>query len=78
MKIIVLVTPNSSVDRVGDKFLDEKGREVLRIKIRQIPEEGKANKAVLELLSSHLKIEKKNLFQTSGFTSRLKTFEIRT
>lgn len=76
MKIRVLVTPNASFNTVGESFLDERGQEVLRVRIQQVPEKGKANKAVLELLSTHLKGEKKNIIQISGFTSRLKTFEI--
>lgn len=77
MKIRVFVTPNASVNTVGESFLDERGQEVLRIRIQQVPEKGKANKAVLELLSTHLKVEKKKLLQISGFTSRFKTFEIK-
>ncbi len=45
----------------------------LKIKVTAIPEKGKANQAVIKLLSKYLGIPKSAMTITSGETSKLKT-----
>lgn len=52
----------------------EEGR--LKIKVTVPPEGGKANRAVVELLSKTLKVPKSSIEITKGETSRIKTVRI--
>ena len=45
---------------------------IIKVKITEIPENGKANKAIIELFSKTLKIPKKNIEIVSGFTNSIK------
>lgn len=46
---------------------------IIKVKIREIPENGKANKAIIELFSKTFKIPKKNIEIIKGQTSSNKT-----
>jgi len=65
--LYIKVTPKASGDKIG-KVLDG----MLKIYVRAVPENGQANKAVIELLSNSLKIAKSNISIDSGFTSNKK------
>lgn len=69
MVIQVKVTPSSREDRVLGQ--DEAGTYKLRV--RAAADKGKANQAVVDLLSSYFQKPKRNIIIKSGFTSRLKT-----
>lgn len=47
-----------------------------KIKTPIIPEKGKANKAVVDILSKHLDIPKSQIFLISGQASSIKRFKI--
>ena len=47
--------------------------DIIKVKIREIPENGKANKAIIELFSKTFKIPKKNIEIIKGQTSSNKT-----
>ena len=57
----IKVTPKASSDKIG-KIIDES----LKIYVRAVPENGQANKAVIELLSDSLKLAKSNISIVSG------------
>lgn len=65
------VTPNASKNRMG-KILDGH----LKIYVVALPENGQANKLVIELLSEWLKISKTNISIVQGLTSPLKVINI--
>lgn len=44
--------------------------------VREVPEKGKANVAVLKSISEHLNIPKSHIKITSGFASKQKSIEI--
>ncbi len=69
--LYVKVTPKASSDKIG-KILDG----TLKIYVRAVPENGQANKAVIELLSDSLKIAKSNISIDSGFTFNKKTVSL--
>jgi hypothetical protein len=48
----------------------------LKVKIKEIPEKGKANKELIGFLSKTLKIAKSNIKIVKGETSRIKKVEI--
>ncbi len=49
----------------------------LKVAVTAVPEKGKANKAVVEVLSEALRIPKSNIDLVAGASSRDKTFAIR-
>ena len=49
----------------------------LKVGVTQAPEKGKANKAVIELLSKSLRLRKSQIELLSGETSRQKRFLVR-
>jgi uncharacterized protein len=72
MKIEVIVRPNSRIELV--EVLAE--NKSFRIKVNAPPEDGKANKKVIELLSDFLKVPKSKIELVSGFKSKKKIFKV--
>ncbi len=66
----VRVTPKAAADRL----VVEEGN--YRIYVTAVPEDGKANKAVIALLAKHLGIAKSKLELVRGETARDKVFRI--
>jgi uncharacterized protein YggU (UPF0235/DUF167 family) len=70
MKIAVRVKPRSRVEEVsgeGDSYV---------VRVKEPPIEGRANRAVLRLLASHLGVPESCLRIVSGFSSRNKVIEV--
>ena len=67
----VKVTPKASKNRIGSIFNNN-----LKIYVTVAAEAGQANKAVIELLSDSLKINKSNILIVQGLTSSTKTISI--
>lgn len=59
----IKVTPKASTNRIG-KILNN----CLKIYVTAAPENGQANKAVVDLLATALKMAKNSLFITQGLT----------
>lgn len=72
MKLFLTVQPNAKVTRA--ELID---RNHLKVFVKASPKEGKANQAVLEVLSDYLKIPKSFLILRSGFASRNKVVEVK-
>jgi uncharacterized protein (TIGR00251 family) len=70
-RIRVKVLPRSSRNQVIGKEGD-----VFKVKLTSPPVEGKANKALIELLAKRLRIAKGRIEIISGKSSRLKTVRI--
>ena len=69
--IQVKITPNSSKNAIiGWR------EEVLCIRIKAVPEKGRANEELIEFLSEQLHIPKSNIEIVSGHTSRRKKLKI--
>lgn len=71
MKITVKVKTNSG--RCIVTQLDECTYEV---KVKSLPEKGKANAEVIEVLSKYFKVPKSNINILAGFTNKNKIVEI--
>lgn len=70
MKIQVKVKPNSSTEelsREGDSFM---------VKVKEPPQEGRANQAVIRLLAEHFGVPQSQIKILSGFRSRNKVIEV--
>ena len=71
------VTPRAGREEIGNGMTDENGAFYLPIKTRAVPEDGKANAAVVALLASSFNLPKSRLEITRGATARYKTIAYR-
>ncbi|GKY86887.1 DUF167 domain-containing protein [Sinisalibacter aestuarii] len=69
-EIAVRVTPKAAKNAVTE------GEGGLRVSVTTVPEDGKANKAVVKLLATALGVPKSRLTLTRGATSRDKVFRL--
>ena len=70
------LTPKSSKDAVeGIEALSD-GRRVLKARVRAVPEDGKANEALLRLLAKWLDLPIRALSLSSGASGRTKVIRI--
>jgi len=76
IRLAVKVTPKASADRIQGWAEDEDGERVLKIAVTAVPEDGKANKAVIALLAKRLKLPKSAFEIASGHAARRKTLLI--
>lgn len=76
IKLFVKVAPKASATQIRGVETLSSGQDVLKVFVTVVPEDGKANKAVITLLSKSLKIAKSHFTILQGETSRLKTFLI--
>jgi len=67
------VTPKSARDEILGLREGAGGEVSLAVKVRAQPEQGKANKAVIQLLASSLELPKSRLAVASGAADRNKT-----
>lgn len=71
MKINIKVKPSSRKNEV--KVISN---GILEVRVTAVPEKGKANKAVIELLSKHFKVPKSSIQIIRGQSSKEKIIEI--
>lgn len=76
MRLTVRVTPNAPADEIVSRAEDAAGRTFLKLKVRAVPEGGKANRAVEKLLAKALKLPKSAVRVVTGETSRIKGVDI--
>lgn len=74
-KLIIRVTPKASRNYIKVEHLLN-GQKLLRVYVTVPPEDGKANKAVIELLAKELGVAKSSLKITQGLTTRDKVITI--
>lgn len=70
-KIKTFIKANAHKDEIAGLY---QGR--IKIKVKQIPQKGKANKGLIEFLAERLNIPKKSIEIVSGLSSSFKTLEI--
>lgn len=72
MKVKIKITPSSKTNMIvgWHKYL-------LRSKISESPEKGKANNKLINYLSTILEIAKSDILIVKGFSQRIKLLEIR-
>ncbi len=74
MRLQITVTPKSRVDEI-EVATGAAGRAV-RVRVTAAPEDGRANRAVIELLSERLGVPRSALSVAGGATSRRKWIEV--
>lgn len=71
MKFFIQVKPKSSSARV-----EQKNEKELTVWVREVPEDGKANDAVVRALAEHFDVAPSRVNITRGVSGRKKTIEI--
>ncbi|MCB8837439.1 DUF167 family protein [Aurantimonas sp. VKM B-3413] len=74
--VFVRLTPRSDRDALTGTVADAAGAVRLAARVRAVPEAGKANAALIALLSKTLKLPKSRLALVAGETQRTKTVRI--
>lgn len=72
----VRLTPNASKDAVDGLAETADGFRHLGVRVRAVPEKGKANAALIAVLSQFLGLPKRDIEVIRGSTSRLKTVRL--
>jgi len=76
LDLFVRLTPKSSRDAVEGVEILSDGQSVLKCRVRSVPEDGKANAALVALLAKQLKTPASRISLAAGATSRSKTLRI--
>lgn len=73
--IAVRVTPKASSNRITVEQLED-GSPLLRVYVTTVPEDGKANQAVIKLLAKEMGVAKTSLTIIKGAKDRNKLVQI--
>ncbi|MDB5528020.1 MAG: hypothetical protein JWR51_1123 [Devosia sp.] len=77
LSLFVRVTPNAGRDAIEGVEVRDDGSAVLRLRVKAVPDKGRANAAVIALLAGALGVPKSAITLVSGETARQKTLTIR-
>jgi uncharacterized protein (TIGR00251 family) len=75
-KITVRLTPNAKQNKILGWDESSTDLRILKVQVTAIPEKGKANAALIKILSKEWKIPKSAIRIIRGETSRTKTLEV--
>jgi uncharacterized protein (TIGR00251 family) len=76
LSLFVRVTPNAGRDVIEGMELRDDGSAVLRVRVKAVPDKGKANAAVVGLIARAMGMPKSAVSVASGETARLKTLAL--
>ena len=76
LTVAVRLTPKGGRDGLDGLEILSDGRAVLKARVRAVPEDGKANAALIKLIAKACGVPASRVALTSGATSRLKTLRI--
>jgi uncharacterized protein (TIGR00251 family) len=74
--VAVRLTPKGGRDALDGVETLADGRAVLKARVRAVPEDGKANDALIRLVCRACRLPASSVALTSGATSRFKTLRI--
>ncbi|AZO10741.1 MULTISPECIES: DUF167 family protein [unclassified Mesorhizobium] len=74
--LYVRLTPKAAIDRIEGVETADDGRSHLKARVRAVPENGAANKALERLVAKALGVPGSSVSVVSGGTSRLKTLRV--
>lgn len=74
--LFLKVTPNAAKDEIGHVVADVDGRGQLAVRVRAVPEKGKANKAAIKLIAKSVGCRRSAIEVVRGETSRHKQLMI--
>jgi uncharacterized protein (TIGR00251 family) len=75
-EIRVRAQPNASKDAVEGVGADASGQTFLKVRVRAVPEKGKANAAIEQVIAKALGLPKSAVSVEKGETQRIKTVRI--
>jgi len=70
MKIFVKAKP-----RAKNEKIEKIGEDCFKVSVKEPPEEGKANQAIVKALAEYFKVNQSTIKLVSGFSSKNKIFE---
>jgi len=76
VSLSIRLTPKASENRIGPVAVDDTGATILKVAVTEIPEDGKANTALIKLLAKSWHLPKTSISLKRGHTSRIKTLFI--
>lgn len=76
LRVAVKLTPKASRDRVEGLAPEADGCVALKVSVTAVPEDGKANAALIRLLSKAWRVPKTSIDIVQGATDRRKTLLI--
>ncbi len=76
IRLSIKLTPNGGRDAIDGMETDAEGHAFLKARVSAVPEDGKANKALIALLSKKLRVPKSAVSFFSGETARKKILRI--
>ena len=72
----VRAQPNASRDAIEGRGEDASGQAFLKVRVRAVPEKGKANAAIEQVIAKALGLPKSAVSVEKGETQRIKTVRI--
>lgn len=76
LRVAVKLTPKASRDRVQGVAAEADGQAVVKAQVTAVPEDGKANTALIKLLSKQWRVPKTQMEIVQGATDRRKVILI--
>jgi len=77
VRVALKVTPKASADRVRGVAVDPSGVTLLLVSVTVVPEDGRANKAVAEMLARRWRVPRSAIAVTQGAADRRKVLLVR-
>lgn len=77
MTVFLRVTANAGRDAIEGIEQRDDGSAILRVRVKAVPDRGKANAAVIVLLAKALGVPKSSIGVVAGETAQLKSVAIR-
>lgn len=76
MIVTVRLTPRAACERVDAAELSDAGQWLLKARVRAVPEDGRANAALLKLLADSLNLPRSAVILAGGGKSREKRIRL--
>lgn len=76
LELHVRLTPRSALDRIEGLARLADGRQVLKARVRAVPEDGQANEALQRLLAAFFGRPASAVWLVAGATARIKTLAV--
>lgn len=76
VRVAVRLTPKASRERVDGLAAEADGGTVLKVSVTAVPEDGKANAALIKLLAKQWKVARTAIDIVQGATDRRKVLHI--
>jgi len=76
IRVAIRLTPNAATEQIVGIVADAQGNGVLRIAVTAVPEQGRANKAMIKFLAKHWRFPKSSMTVIQGSKDRNKVLNI--